>query len=238
MPYYFGEDMPEWDAYFANAEDAEPVIPPDAFKYIEPWAKEATVISFPNVPGPELEEPVYTPTNFHEYFQKDQAFRSTRALNQLSVLAEQCRTLGVKYVLGSYQGGNDEGFTHFHAVILIDGSRVERPTPLHKICDPQTIKSVELADGQQSEAPGTYLWGLNELLVRAINLRDGRRIERPSDLPTGIDFDELVDNAVTALMGNWGAGSYELYGAVTIDINAQTITDEEDRASVFAAKVT
>jgi hypothetical protein len=187
MPYYFGEDMPGWEELFALDEGTgETVVPPNVFKYVEPWANEMTVMSFPGVPGPELEKPEYNPTNWSDYFSKDQAYRSRTALNRLAVLAAKCREADVTHVIGSYQGGNDEGFTHFHAVIL----------------------------------------------------KDGRRIEQPGDLPVGIDFDEFVDNAVTALMGNWGAGAYELYGAVTIDIDARTISDEKDRDTVFAAKVT
>jgi hypothetical protein len=184
MPYYFGEDMPEWEAFFEN-DDVEPVIPPDVFKYVEPWAKDATVIAFPDVPGPELEEPVYTPTNFSEYFEKSQAFQSTQATNKISMLAKKCRELKVKRVLGSYQGGNDEGFTRFQGLVMADG----------------------------------------------------RRIEPVDSLPDGIDFEGMIDAAVTALMGSWGAGPYELIGAVMIDIDASTITDEKDRDAVFAAKV-
>jgi hypothetical protein len=242
VPYYVGEDMPEWEAYFTNAEDVEPVFPPAAFKYIEPWAKDATVISFPTTPGPELDQPVYTPKNFSEYFAKDQAYRSTLAVNAISTIAQACREAGITHVIGSYQGGNDEGFTHFHAIHIKDGSRVKRPQRLSELCDVQTIKTLDLADGRSVSSSDqtfwSHFWGHNELMVRAVTLADGRRIERPTTLPTGIDFSELVENAVTALMGHWGAGSYELYGAVTIDIDARTISDEKDRDAVFAAKVT
>jgi hypothetical protein len=238
MPYYFGEDMPGWDGFIADEDGGETVIPPNVFKYVEPWAKETTVMAFPNVPGPELEKPEYDRTNWNDFFSKDQAYRSTNALNGIAALSAKCREANVVQVIGSYQGGNDEGFTHFHGIILRDGRRIMRPVRLHEICDVQTIKTAELADGRHIEFSGKYFYGADELLVRAVTLRDGRRIERPSDLPVGIDFDELVENAVTALMGSWGAGAYELYGAVTINIDARTITDEKDRDTVFAAKVT
>jgi hypothetical protein len=45
-----------------------------------------------------------------------------------------------------------------------------------------------------------------------------------------------VENAVTALMGSFDAGEFILRGAVIIDFDVCTITDEKDAEVVFDDK--
>ena len=52
-----------------------------------------------------------------------------------------------------------------------------------------------------------------------------------------IDGDQLVEDAVTALMGHYGAGEFFLRGAIIIDFEAGTITDEKDAGVVFGDKM-
>jgi hypothetical protein len=52
-----------------------------------------------------------------------------------------------------------------------------------------------------------------------------------------VDCDRLVEDAVAALMGSYGAGAFVLHGAVVIDFEACTITDEKDVNVVFGDKM-
>jgi hypothetical protein len=73
--------------------------------------------------------------------------------------------------------------------------------------------------------------------VLGIEMRDGRMISKAflraeaADVPC----DEVVENAVAALMGIFDAGEFRLFGAVTIDFDACTITDEKNRDVVNSA---
>jgi hypothetical protein len=70
-------------------------------------------------------------------------------------------------------------------------------------------------------------------------MNDGRVIE-PDELrktAQAVDYDRLVDNAVSALMGAFDAGEFVLRGAVIIDFDACTITDEKNADVVFGEKV-
>src|SRR5262249_55401974 len=70
-----------------------------------------------------------------------------------------------------------------------------------------------------------------------IEMSDGRMISKEllRNEAAGVPCDELVENAVAALMGNFSAGEFSLYGVVTIDFDACTITDEKNRYVVNAA---
>jgi hypothetical protein len=85
---------------------------------------------------------------------------------------------------------------------------------------------------------GSYDGGGDESFTyfRGIEMHDGRMIsrERLGDETAGVPCDELVENAVCALMGIFDAGEFHLYGAVTIDCDACTITDEKNRDVVGA----
>jgi hypothetical protein len=69
---------------------------------------------------------------------------------------------------------------------------------------------------------------------RRIEMSDGRVISGQSiDGTLAEDCEGLVANATAALMGRFGAGEFALYGAVVIDFDACTITDETDIDVVF-----
>jgi hypothetical protein len=54
--------------------------------------------------------------------------------------------------------------------------------------------------------------------------------------PRGIDYAELVENAVSALMGTYDAGEFTLLGVVIIDLDAGMITDEKNIDVVLGDK--
>jgi hypothetical protein len=72
---------------------------------------------------------------------------------------------------------------------------------------------------------------------RGIEMSDGRMISKEllRNEAAGLPCDELIENAVAALMGNFDAGEFSMYGVVTIDFDACTITDEKNRDVVCAA---
>lgn len=85
---------------------------------------------------------------------------------------------------------------------------------------------------------GSYDGGGDESFthLRSIEMSDGRLI--PAELirgeTTGIDCDQLIADAASALMGrHFDAGEFVLRGAVVIDFDACTITDERDVDIVF-----
>jgi hypothetical protein len=189
MPYYVGEDMPEWTAYGEWEETGSEGSPAAFFKYIEPLQASTTVVPFPDTPGPEPEIPPrarYSPDTWLENHRKEQQAMAAHALWKIATLTAACRAQGVKRVFGTYDGGNDESFTHFHRI--------------------------ETKAGR----------ALSEEALRKVAEDVGP---------------ELVLNAVTALMGTYGAGPFALYGAIIIDFDACTITDEKDAGVVFGDKM-
>ncbi len=182
MPYYIGEDMPEWDEY-REWEDTGPgrgEEPVSLFKYVEPWQAQAAVLPFPDTPGPE---PDFLDSPEH-------------ALWKVSGMAATCRAMGVKRVFGSYDGGGDESFTHYQGVEMSDGRAIPASETLRTMAD--------LLHGE----------------------------------PRGIDYDEMVENAVFALMDDsFGIGSLTLRGVLIIDLDACTITDEKSADVVLGNKM-
>jgi len=98
-------------------------------------------------------------------------------------MTAKCRASGIKLVLGGYDGGGDESFTH--------------------------LRSIEMGDGRV-------------ISVESI----------PSEI-RDIDYGQLIEHAAFALVGRHDAGELVLRGAVVIDFDACTITDEKDIDLVF-----
>jgi hypothetical protein len=84
---------------------------------------------------------------------------------------------------------------------------------------------------------GAYDGGGDESFtrIRGIEMRDGRviAVESIRSETQGIDCEQLVENAAFALMGTYDAGEFVLRGALVIDFDACTITDEGDADVVF-----
>jgi hypothetical protein len=88
---------------------------------------------------------------------------------------------------------------------------------------------------------GSYDGGGDESFthLHGVEMRDGRVIE-PDVLRReahGVEYNQLIDNAAAALMGEFDAGEFVLRGAVIIDFDACTITDEKNAEFVFGDKV-
>jgi hypothetical protein len=88
---------------------------------------------------------------------------------------------------------------------------------------------------------GSYDGGNDESFTsyHSIELSDSRLLteELLRKLAEDVDCEQLVEDAVAALMGSYGAGPFVLHGAVVIDFEACTITDEKDVNVVFGDKM-
>jgi hypothetical protein len=216
MPYYIGEDMPEWEKHYASDEgDNGGELDKSLYKYILPENANATIVHFSDDPGlrpgpvpdelyypppaqkigffarlfgkkPEPEIPAPTQEQIWENYQQRAKATAAHALWEFNNATKARRDMGIKRVIGSYDGGNDESFTNFQSVELNDGSRFG-----------------------------------------------------PANLPAHLKvetFQAIIDQAVDILMGSYGEGPFDLRGAVTVDFETCTITDEKDRDIVFQYK--
>jgi hypothetical protein len=241
MPYYFGEGEPGWDEYLERQE-AENLAhgPLDRFTYLEPWEAKASVLQFSRTPrtasesrAPTDESPVRRPSIMTRLFgsQAPQASKTPQeskrvaeieigspermenyhaaqkrkaeeALERVAVWAAAFRAAGVRRVLMRYDGGNDEGFTHFEALEMADGRRLTRQDPTAR----DVVRAAIEATGDK-----VYLDGFDKH-----------------------GYLEILDDAAVAFLGpGFGTGSYEMFGAITIDCEGCTITDEQDPSRTF-----
>jgi hypothetical protein len=69
-------------------------------------------------------------------------------------------------------------------------------------------------------------------------MNDGRKIA-PDALPkgAGVDFEQLFEMAIFAIMGSYDGGEFVLRGAAVIDFEACTITDEKNADVVFGDNI-
>lgn len=90
---------------------------------------------------------------------------------------------------------------------------------------------------------GGYDGGGDESFARfrSIEMSDGRAIsaeliDEETEETKGIDCSQLIEHAAFALMGGHDAGEFLLRGALVIDFDACTITDEKDVDVVFGGQ--
>jgi hypothetical protein len=112
MPYYVGEEMPEWQEYQEWEGRGRGEQPLSLFKYIDPSQARTDVLPFPAMPGPEPKPPEDS---------EDMEAASAHALWKVSGQTATSRGLGVKRVFGNYDGGGDESFTNVLCVEMSDG---------------------------------------------------------------------------------------------------------------------
>jgi hypothetical protein len=87
---------------------------------------------------------------------------------------------------------------------------------------------------------GGYDGGGDESFVhlRSVEMTDGRTISAKliSEEKRAINFAQLVERAAFAFLGRHDAGEFVMRGALVIDFDACTITDEKDVDVVFGAE--
>jgi len=219
MPYYVGEGEPEWDEYLAKAETDWFNGPPTSlFKYIEPWEAKTTVLPFPEAPGPEPELP--QPTAYRQPSTPKPGFFARLLGKQAAPVAPTPR-LSQEQLIEDFRKRQKASCDH--ALWKVSGTTAA--------CRALGVKRVFGSYDGGGDESFTHLHG--------VEMRDGRVIE-PDGLRNEaqtVNYDELVDDAVSALMGTFDAGNFLLRGAIIIDFDACTITDEKSVDAVFGDKV-
>ncbi len=216
MPYYFDEE----DAEYWDKVEADPTyeVPESMFKYVEPWQANATVLSFSETPGAEPELPQRAA--YHQPPGSRSGFFA-RLFGRQAAPAPETPQLSPEQMLENYT--KEQQAARAHALWKI--------SRLTASCRAQGVKRVF----------GSYDGGGDESFTyfKGIEMSHGRLI--PADLlgreARGIDCDQLVEDAAYVLMGRFDAGNFQLHGALTIDFDACTITDEKNTDVVFGDKM-
>ncbi len=219
MPYFCDETSPEFQA-MAEREDFRDT-PRSLYEYVTPWEIQGSVISFPATPGiePTIPDRVEYP--------------ATRAVAKRGFLA---RLFGggrppISQVPTVTPEQQQEWLANFQAR--------EKAFSEHALWKLSAMVAQFRAAGVR-RVFGSYDGGGDESFTyfHYVEMKDGRQIDR-SDLDENeldlVGLEALIEQATTALMGSYGAGEFSLFGALTIDVDACTITDEKDVATVFAA---
>ncbi|HEY7302422.1 MAG TPA: hypothetical protein VH684_31380 [Xanthobacteraceae bacterium] len=218
MPYYVGAGDPEWDEYLAQSETDRINEPVSLFKYVEPWQAETTVLRFAEAPGAEPEVP--QKTVYRRPSTPKRGFFARLLGKQPAPVAETPQPSPEQVV---------ENWKKRQKAVC--ARALWKLSGMVAACRAAGVKRVF----------GSYDGGGDESFthVHGAEMRDGRVIE-PDELrkaAQAVDYDRLVDNAVSALMGTFDAGEFVLRGAVIIDFDACTITDEKNADVVFGDKV-
>jgi hypothetical protein len=152
---------------------------------------------------PQARPEVGSPEWMMEYA-ADQKSQAAEALEQVSIAAAAFRDAGVRYVFIRYDGGNDEGFTHFEAVEMSDGRRLGGEDAEAR----RAVRAAVLAaQGEETDVDAFEKFGFAEIFDAA---------------------------AIALLGPGFGTGAYEFYGAVTIDCQECLLKDDQSPERAFA----
>jgi hypothetical protein len=244
MPFIYDETQVEWPD-----DDTEPAPPrADQFIYIPPaqfgGAREPVLFIVPSLSAAaqpaEPEQPSQVrplaPTEPHEEQRRsilerllgrpvpagalqkldedrerakqEQAQRWERLL---SIMIPALRQIGGRRVYCRYDGGNDEGFAWFDSLELQDGERVDLDALGQRLHDIEVQTRLRSAGFE---------------LHDFYSMRTGAH---PSDQGAlkGVVEDWLCHEWASMLLGrSFGTGEYSMYGALTVDLETCTITDD------------
>jgi hypothetical protein len=214
MPYYFGADMPVSEEDYAKADPENPDEPPKTvFIYTEPWATKTIVVGFPDTPGQEPET-YRESANYFVAAPKRSFF--ARLLGKGPKAAP--RPTAIELEQWTERREKLEKAAIAHALWKVACHRTQ--------CRALGVKRIF----------GTYDGGGDESFthLRAVEMSDGQKnFDVTSLRSAGVAFGQVVEDATYAIMGTFGAGEFALRGAVIIDFDACTITDEKDIDVVF-----
>ncbi|RTL73234.1 MAG: hypothetical protein EKK41_00630 [Hyphomicrobiales bacterium] len=233
MPYYFGEDSPGWDEFMDRSEAGDYTRPLERFTYILPWQAKATVLNFPRSPNaPAAPEkghgsPVAASTARPSILERLFGIRPRDAvgtkppevglktsLNNFHL--RQKREAQQALVRVAHWAAAFRALGVSRVLMRYDGGNDEGF--IH-------FEAFELADGRR------LAWkeeGASEVARRAVEAAG-----RPANDRAFEDYGHLeilVDAAIAFMGPGFGTGPYEMFGAITIDCEACTLTDETDRA--------
>jgi hypothetical protein len=216
MPYYIGEEDPEWDAY-SELEEAEKPPSQTLLKYIEPWEAKTTVASFPKTPGPEPEVPPEISYPFAP---------STNRERKPGLIA---RLFGKKSTPPTPQAQispEDYWESWQQRQSALCAHDMWKVSDMAAQCRALGVKRIYGRYDGGGDESFTCLYGAE--------LNDGRKIA-PDALPkgSGVDFEQLFEMAIFAILGSYDAGGFVLRGAAVVDFEACAITDEKNADIVF-----
>lgn len=222
MPYCFAEGDPGWDDL--DPDDPLSVTqfrylpPPDMGGAPDPVRFSDTPPADPPPAAPDQAAANPPPSFFDRLFgrvpaprpkqvsawearQRQQALDSARWVAHLT---QVLRAIGVRRAYCRYDGGNDEGFAWLDHMELKNGERLSAQQVADRLADTGLLERLREAKLIQASGPGD---DARELLMIA---RDAFAIE----------------TSVMLLGMAYGTGSYWLYGAFTVDLDACSIVDD------------
>jgi len=235
MPYYFGEDSPGWDEYMERLE-AENLTrgPLDRFTYVEPWEAKTSVLHFSRTPR----------TTSERNSPADQG--SERRPSIIARIFGSKPPKGLK-LSHEIKIGSPEWVANFQAEQKRKSEEaLERVAVWAAAFRAAGVRRVLVRYDGGNDEGFTHLDALEMadgscLTVQDAQTRDLVRvaIEATGDKPNTNDFEkyrylEILDDVAVAFLGpGFGTGPYEMFGAITIDCEACTITDEKDPSRAF-----
>jgi hypothetical protein len=226
MPYYFGEGDPGWEAYIEESEgrflaDLPAVRPLDNFKFVDPWQAKTTILKFPKVPG-SPPEPIYIAG-----FRKVPTKQSARKPGWLG------RLFGSRSAPVPPPEWEPTGTLSEPEQFALEWEKQEKSINANAIYNvskhAQTLRELGV-----KRFFARYDGGNDEDFVHfiGVEMTNGQKLAR--DEAKFPSVEAIANSAVTALMGGgFGTGPFEVFGAITIDCEACTITDEKDTNLVF-----
>jgi len=218
MPYYFGADLPGWEEYLDEAESEGIDLPPlTSFQYVEPWQTKTSVVSFPATPGTE---PTIPPNP--EYPAKFATPANQSFLSRLFGQPPAPAPAPAQPTPEDWQNWRTKFF------------EVEKARSAHALWKVSKAADRFRAAGVR-RVFGGYDGGGDESFThfRSVEMNDGRRLDYNGLEQNWLDCEALIFDAAAAIMGQFDAGEFTLRGALTVDFDACTITDEKDAAIVF-----
>jgi hypothetical protein len=215
MPYYVGAGEPEWDEYLSYEFEVSP--PLSLFKYVEPWEAKSVVVRFHEIPGPEPSVPP-PPTYPSRPYSKPGFWGRVRGQKPVPI--------------------GEIPNSAFHQY-WEDFRKWQTAACAHALWEVSTKMAACLAAGVK-RVFGSYDGGGDESFthITAVQLSDGKIIA-PGDFDKKIRSlapEALIEKAVFGVMARFDAGEFCLRGAVIIDFEACTITDEANADIVFGEK--
>jgi hypothetical protein len=218
MPYYVGAGEPEWDEYLVRSETDSVDQPVSLFKYVEPWEAQTTVLRFAQAPGAEPE----VPQNIvHRRPSTPRRGFFARLLGKQAATVVETPQPSPQQLVEDFK--KRQKAASAHALWKVSG--------IAAACRTGGVKRVFGSYDGGGDESFTHLHGAE--------MNDGRMIgpDELRETAQAVNCEELVNDAVSALMGRYDAGEFVLRGAVIIDLDACTITDEKNADIVFGDKV-
>jgi hypothetical protein len=217
MPYYVGAGDPAWDEYLEESEIADFKEPVSLFNYVEPWQGNSSILRFAEAPGAEPELPQYR-AHSQPSTPKRGFFASLFGRRPPVIQTPQ---LSTQQLVDIFERNQKAACAH--ALWKVSGSTAS--------CRTAGVKRVFASYDGGGDESFTHLHGAEMNDGRTVGPDELRKISKATN------FDELVNDAVSALMGSFGAGEFVLRGAVVVDFETCTITDEKSPDIVFGDKV-